>query len=190
MGRRGYIPFPIERLKEELGAAWTLSATLLPMEIKLLLFEHAEAGLLYLPEAGSRQEFQFWELSKVKALTESDIVTAGAVESLDGHSRVRCPLCQDTPQNNPDGWALPEGLRRHLDGTGTQQCPFMHLTRLVYGSRDVWIASGVAYHDPPPGTPASDFTTNWYAEIEKKWFATTEPVRGPNVVDFGKPAKE
>src|SRR5262245_30126755 len=54
MGRPGrYIPFSIDKLKDELQAAWMLAATLLPIEIKRLLFEHPKNGRMYVPEADS-----------------------------------------------------------------------------------------------------------------------------------------
>lgn len=85
-----------------------------------LMDEETRGLLMTLYGCRSREEAYAWGDDVIKKLVER---AAGAQIS---PGRAICPLCKDGPQSG-DGYALPEGLRRHLAGwsSSIRQCSVM-----------------------------------------------------------------
>lgn len=119
----------VRRLKTELYLARRAIIDLMPDEVGRLL------GSYYSCE--SRHESYVWKDNVVDALIQR--VDASTVSEFPwGERRAMCPLCNlgaDSPY--VEGFALPEGLRRHLLGWGnTHQC---RVTEAAFKlARDHW----------------------------------------------------
>jgi hypothetical protein len=79
----------------------------------------------------SHKDFGAWQrtvLSRVIDIAECRAMP-GDLRTGSLSARAACPLCRDTPDGwgyRPDGYALPEGLERHLTGWGNmRKCPVM-----------------------------------------------------------------
>jgi hypothetical protein len=71
-----------------------------------------------------------WQQELIAKVLEHTVVTTLAINFY-FKDRALCPLCGDSPDSEPDGFAVPTGLERHLEGYGNQrQC------RVVMAARD------------------------------------------------------
>lgn len=118
----------IRQLKEDLWMLRYSVLHLLPYEIGQILDSYRQCS--------SRRETYRWIDNVAEKIVEY-------AQPLDSHmsgwgSRANCPLCDqgaDSPYR--DGFALPEGLRRHLVGYGnTHQCLFTDVAQRL--AREHW----------------------------------------------------
>jgi hypothetical protein len=114
---------PLDRLRHELYEARRAVLAMLPAPL-----EHLAEGFY-----GSQTwtELDAWE----RDFGEAVIATAAVLSREEGsilQPRAYCPVCRDGSSSPYDrGFALPEGLRRHLHGNGnTVQCL---VTRAIFG---------------------------------------------------------
>jgi hypothetical protein len=71
-----------------------------------------------------------WQQDLIAKVLENTEVTTPAINFY-FKDRALCPLCGDSPDSEPAGFAVPTGLERHLEGYGNQrQC------RVVMAARD------------------------------------------------------
>ncbi|MDY0260059.1 MAG: hypothetical protein RBR41_10405 [Desulfovibrio sp.] len=111
----------IERLQNELLTARYVILHLMPENLHKLLTSYYNCK--------SREDTYHWEnLIAEKLLEYVEIIPYHPVY---GRERAYCPLCgegSDAPYE--EGYALPEGLRRHIAGEGnTKKCPVVEQIR-------------------------------------------------------------
>lgn len=100
-----------------------------------MIFESVPAwfanGLTGLREAATVEEFWRRRHDMADAVIDRARLAQQATSAFDGGSgRILCPLCLLGPTKripgSPEGFSIPEGLSRHLDGrSGSQQCSVM-----------------------------------------------------------------
>jgi hypothetical protein len=116
--RYGTVEDQIRRLQNELDAARRAIIDVMPYEISERL------GTYY--RCGSRADTYDWQREVVDFIIDKAELLPERL-SYCGVDRAYCPLCHRGSQGPYDeGFAIPEGLRRHLTGYGnTHQCQVM-----------------------------------------------------------------
>jgi hypothetical protein len=107
---------------------------------------------------GSRRELYSWEHGVVEQLLE--LADAEAFDSVMG-ARACCPLCgRGSSAVGPEGFSMPEGLRRHLAGHGhVQRCSVLHAAMVLargyfdrkFGAAELaarWLKPRLSFCDP------------------------------------------
>lgn len=88
-------------------------------ELRALTFDGALARLPAAVRRHAQLQTDAWEDETIDAL----ITAANKLAQ-----RTPCPLCGRSPQSEPDGYLVPEGLARHLRGWGALgQCRVMEV---------------------------------------------------------------
>lgn len=106
----------IRRLKSELHSARRTIVDLMPDEISRLFGDYFDCE--------TRNDLDRWQGEVIEAIIETASPLKPVHDSYYFAPRAYCPLCGDGSQGPYDeGFALPEGLRRHLAGWGNcRQC--------------------------------------------------------------------
>src|SRR5262245_43032480 len=102
----------IERLREDLFRARRTVVGLVPDQFRSILDSYVRCS--------SHEEYVKWRRETANRIIELALARPSEeMRSLPGESpRAICPLCRDD-SNNPfgiRGFAIPDGLRRHLEG--------------------------------------------------------------------------
>lgn len=111
----------IRQLRIDLWMARETIISLMPEPIQRILKSYLQCV--------SRQESAAWKYSVIEQII-------GLVQDIPPphnfnwgqSSRGNCPLCKEGPRTNytyEKGFAIPEGLRRHLTGSGANECCVM-----------------------------------------------------------------
>ena len=70
-----------------------------------------------------------WQQELIAKVLEKTEVTTPAINFY-FKDRALCPLCGESPESEPEGFAVPTGLARHLEGYGHQrECRVMMAAR-------------------------------------------------------------
>jgi hypothetical protein len=130
MWRYGYHDERIRTLENHLYKARRAVVTLLPKPIRDLAESYYSIG--------SKEDAHHWENALVDRIIES-ATTLGHGEGAYFGPRAYCPLCGSGSSGPYDrGFALPEGLRRHLTGFGNAgTCDV--LSPVLDLARDYWM---------------------------------------------------
>jgi hypothetical protein len=128
----------IRRLKDELHTVRRALVDLMPPEAQAILWSCYRAK--------TDQEWAVWPEAAADKIVE--LCTGITQRTYQGQPieppRAKCPLCRAGPQSYYDGhlgFALPEGLMRHLTGYGrSHECPVFGAARAIgRESRQSWL---------------------------------------------------
>jgi hypothetical protein len=93
-------------------------------DYKLALYETSKLVLQLLSDEAQRileyrEDYRKLDCHKWRERVASQVIALAQTKpDWQGRERAECPLCKEGPQQgSPDGFTIPEGLNRHLEGS-------------------------------------------------------------------------